>query len=89
MAYQIWIIESISCLGMCKDSAGHQALRANSYRVELSAGAERLNVEVAVTHVASRYAMDCLCGDSAAMKPTWKRLSGTWSAASSTRNSGM
>ena len=50
---------------MCKDSAGHQALRANSYRLRLSAGLQRLNVEVAVTHVASRYAMDCLCRDSA------------------------
>ena len=52
-------------LGMCKDSGGRQALKANSYRVELSAGLQHLNVEVAVTHVASRYAMDCLCGDSA------------------------
>ena len=65
MAHQIWVIERISCLGICKDSAGHQALRANAYGVDLSAGLQRLNVEVAVTHVASRYAMDCLCGDSA------------------------
>ena len=64
MTYQIWVIERISCLGMCKDSAGHQALRANSYRVHLSAGLQRLNVEVAVTHVASRYAMACLCAES-------------------------
>ena len=35
VAHQIWSIEGISCLGMCKDSGGHQALRANSYRVEL------------------------------------------------------
>ena len=64
MAPQIWAIERIACLGMCKDLDGHQPLKADSYRVELSAGTERLNVKVAVTHVASRYAMNCLCGDS-------------------------
>jgi hypothetical protein len=65
VAHHIWTIERISSLGMCKDSAGHQALKANSYHVEMSAGTERLNVEVAVTHVASRYAMDCLRSNSA------------------------
>ena len=64
MADRIWTIGRISCLGMCKDSGGHQALKANSYAVELSAGTERLTVEVAVTQVAARYAVDCLCGDS-------------------------
>jgi len=64
VADRIWTIGSISCLGMCKDSGGQQALKANSYRVELSAGTERFTVEVAVTHVASRYAVDCLCGNS-------------------------
>src|ERR1035441_7018751 len=64
VADRIWTIGRISCLGMCKDSGGHQALKANSYAVELSAGTERLTVEVAVTQVAARYAVDCLCGDS-------------------------
>ena len=63
MARQSWTIGSISFLGMCKYSGGHQALNANCYRVDLSAGTERLNVEVAVTHVASRYAIARLCGD--------------------------
>ncbi len=39
-------------------------MNANSYCVELSSEEERVNVEVAVTHVASRYAMDCLYGNS-------------------------
>ena len=64
MADPIWTIGNISCAGTCKDSSGHPALKANSYRVEMSSGKERLNVEVAVTHVASRYAVDCLCGNS-------------------------
>jgi hypothetical protein len=64
VAAPIWTIGKTSRLRMCKDSGGHPALRANSYRVELNAGRELLNVKVAVTHVASRYAMDCLCGDS-------------------------
>jgi hypothetical protein len=63
VADPIWTIGNISCAGICKDSGGHPALKANSYRVELSSGKERLNVEVAVTHVASRYAVDCLYGD--------------------------
>ena len=60
MADPIWTIGNISCAGICKDSGGHPALKANSYRVELRSKNECLNVEVAVTHVASRYAMDCL-----------------------------
>ncbi|MGA2371683.1 MAG: hypothetical protein ACLP3R_20335 [Candidatus Korobacteraceae bacterium] len=60
----IWTIKNISYAGICKDSGGHPALQANSYRVELSSGRERLNVEVAVTHVASRYAVSCLYGNS-------------------------
>ena len=64
MADPIWTIGNISCAGICKDSDGHPALKANSYRVELSSGRERLNVEVAVTHVASRYAVRCLYGNS-------------------------
>ncbi len=64
MADPIWTIGNILCAGICKDSGGHPALRANSYRVELSSKKERLNVEVAVTHVASRYAMDWLYGNS-------------------------
>jgi hypothetical protein len=64
VADPIWTIGNISCAGICRDSGGHPALKANSYRVELSSGNERLNVEVAVTHVASRYAVDCLCGNS-------------------------
>jgi hypothetical protein len=59
-----WTIGNISCTGLCKDSGGYPALRATSYRVELSSGKERLNVGVAVTHVASRYAMSCREGDS-------------------------
>ena len=69
MADPIWTIGNISCAGTCKDSGGHPALKANSYRVELSSGKERLNVEVAVTHVASRYAVDCLCGNSPKDEP--------------------
>ena len=64
MADPIWTIGNISCAGICKDSGGHPALKANSYRVELRSKNECLNVEVAVTHVASRYAMDCLYDNS-------------------------
>jgi hypothetical protein len=64
MADSIWTIGNISCVGMCKDRPGHPAMNANSYSVELSSEKERLTVEVAVTHVASQYAMDCLYGNS-------------------------
>ena len=89
MAHQIWSIEGISCLGMCKDSGGHHALRANSYRVELSAGIERLNVEVAVTHVAFRYAMACLCGESVIYEANVKAVEQELVRCSSTRNTRM
>ncbi len=64
MADSIWTIGNISCVGICEDQPGHPAMNANSYSVELRSEKERLNVEVAVTHVASRYAMDCLYGNS-------------------------
>jgi hypothetical protein len=64
MADPIWTIGNISCVGICQDRPGHPAMNANCYSVELSSGKERINVEVAVTHVASGYAMDCLYGNS-------------------------
>ena len=60
MAHSTWSIGEISYAGDCRDSAGHQILNAGSYRVQLISSAERLNVEVAVTKVASSYALNRL-----------------------------
>ena len=64
MADLIWNIGNVSLIGICKDSSGQPALNANSYRVELTSGEKSLCVEVAVTHVAAQYAMNCLYGSS-------------------------
>jgi Aminotransferase class-V len=69
MADSIWTIESISSVGICKDEPGHPTMNANSYCVELNSGKERIKVEVAVTHVASQCAMDCLYGNSPNDRP--------------------
>lgn len=55
-----WSIEEILYSGDCEDSAGNKTLNARSYRVRLTKLAECLNIEVAVTYVASSYALDRL-----------------------------
>ena len=74
MTHQSWTIERILPLGICKDLAGHRALNANSYSAELSTETQHISVEVAVTNMASQYAMDCLRGESVSDKTDAKAI---------------
>jgi hypothetical protein len=56
----VWDIGEISYAGDCEDSRGHKIMNGSSYLVQLISHAERLNVQVGVTKVASSYAVERL-----------------------------
>ena len=60
MTHSVWNVGEISYAGDCKDAAGYKIMNGSCYLAQLISHAERLNVQVGVTKVASSFAMERL-----------------------------